>query len=245
VIFVPSPLVGVRYPVDAADFDGTDYMSRGAGLSGAADGKKGIFSGWVRLDGGDGVAQSIIDIDGTAAIARRSTNDFRIIFENAAGADQLDIQTAGTYLAGATWLNVLASWDMATAGARHLYINDVSDISVNAFVNDTLDYTKPDWFIGSSPTPSFFLNGCLAELYFNTVEYLDFSVAANRRKFIDSNRKPVDLGADGSRPTGTAPIIYQRVARGASPSTFATNLGSGGNFTITGTLTAGSTSPSD
>jgi hypothetical protein len=63
-------------------------------------------------------------------------------------------------------------------------------------------------------------------------------------KFI-SGGKPVDLGADGSEPTGTAPAIFLRRAPAAAAATFATNLGTGGNFSIEGTLTAAPTSPSD
>ena len=140
----------------------------------------------------------------------------------------------------------MASWDLATAGARHLYITDASDLTVTTFTNDTIAYTSPtDSGIGSEPAGGAKLNGCLAELYFNQAEYLDLDVTANRRKFNTASLKPTSLGADGSLPTGTAPILYHRVADGAAASTFATNLGTGGNFTITGTLDLASSCPSD
>jgi hypothetical protein len=84
-------------------------------------------------------------------------------------------------------------------------------------------------------------NACLAEVYINLAEYVDLSVEANRRKFISSAGKPVNLGASGSVPTGTAPIMYFK----GPASAFPTNLGTGGNFTVTGTLTDGSTNPTD
>lgn len=68
---------------------------------------------------------------------------------------------------------------------------------------------------------------------------------ATRRKFISAEGKPVNLGADGSTPTGTAPVVFFRRAPEAAASTFANNLGTGGAFTITGTLTNAGTSPSD
>jgi len=55
--------------------------------------------------------------------------------------------------------------------------------------------------------------------------------------------KPVDLGSDGSTPTGTAPIMYFSRRNGAS--TWGDNKGSGGTFTQSGTFLAGSDSPSD
>ena len=48
---------------------------------------------------------------------------------------------------------------------------------------------------------------------------------------------PVDLGADGSTPTGTAAAAYFSRPHGAAPSVFATNRGTGGTFTLTGSLT--------
>jgi hypothetical protein len=72
-------------------------------------------------------------------------------------------------------------------------------------------------------------------------QYIDFSVEANRRKFIDANGKPVDLGADGSTPTGTAPAVFFS----GDASGFGTNKGTGGTFTLTGALTDATTGPSD
>jgi hypothetical protein len=60
-------------------------------------------------------------------------------------------------------------------------------------------------------------------------------------KFFSAAGKPVALGADGSTPTGTAPRIFFS----GDNSSFATNKGTGGSFTLTGSLTNASTSPSD
>ena len=89
------------------------------------------------------------------------------------------------------------------------------------------------------------LKGFFAEVSFAFGQSLDFSIVSNRRKFLSAGGKPVFLGADGSLPTGTAPIIYQHLDDGEAVANFATNRGTGGDFTITGTLDTGSTSPSD
>ena len=66
-------------------------------------------------------------------------------------------------------------------------------------------------------------------------------MAINRRKFIDPNKDPVDLGEAGQFPTGTSPLVFL-----ANPTaSWQTNLGTGGNFTENGALTDGSSSPSD
>lgn len=233
--------------VDAADFDGTnDSMARGAGLTGAADSKRGILSCWVRLDGGNGVTQFLVDNTSSRFLfARAGTSVITLQGQNAAGSTILNLTTTGTYTAGATWMNLLSSWDLATAGASSLYVNDVSDKNAVTFTDDTIDYTVANWYVGIGASTVDRLNGCLAELYFAPGQYLDFSLVANRRKYISASGKPVHLGLTGALPTGTAPLVYQHLNDAEAVANFATNRGTGGDFTITGTLDTGSTSPSD
>lgn len=239
------------YTVEAVDFDGTnDYMTRGADLTGNADGKVGLLSFWARLDAGDGSTLDIINngtglTQGGIRCSRNTANRFTVVGRDSAGTAKLQISSNTDSAAGATWLNVLASWDLTDTAKRHFYLNDATVLSVVTYVDATLDYTKTNFAVGAGTGGAQKLNGCLAELYFNPTVYMDLSVEANRRKFISATGKPVNLGSDGSTPTGTAPIMYQRVADGAAASTFATNLGSGGNFSITGSLDIASTSPSD
>ena len=225
---------------DSADFS-SDSMARGAGLDGAADSKSGILSAWLRLDGGNGSALRILNSAGDSLIfLRRATDNLiGIGADNSTSTEILLLLSDTAYTAGATWLHILASWNLATAAA-HLYINDVEDLAAGpTLTDDTIDYTVADWVSGTS------MDGCLAEVYFAPGQFLDFSVVTNRRKFVSSYLKPVYLGTDGSLPTGTAPIVYFHLADAEAVADFATNRGTGGDFTITGTLATGSTSPSD
>jgi hypothetical protein len=232
--------------VDAAVFDGTnDYLTKAAGFTGAVDSKKGIFSAWIRLDGSDGSFLGILSSESNRASCYRFLNNkFQLAIQNTVPADSLILTSVGTYLSGTTWLHVLWSWDTAVVGARHLYVNNVSDLNPLGFVNEVLDYTLASWTIGSNTGGSSRMNGCLAEVYFAPGQYLDLSVSANREKFIYGG-KPVSLGTDGSIPTGIMPIVYLHLDHGEAPANFALNRGSGGNFTVTGALTTASTSPSD
>lgn len=239
--FGPAALV-----CDGADFDGTnDYMTRGAGLTGAADSKSGIFSGWIRLDGGNAVNMRVLGNSLGILVSRSVSNEFQVIGRNASATQILLLRTAPSYTASAAWVHVLMSWDLSTVGARHLYIDDVSDLVVQTFTNDTLDYTESNFAVGANPSSISKFDGALAECYFAPGQYLDFSVEENRRKFISAAGKPVNLGSDGSTPTGTAPLVYQHLDDGEAVANFATNRGTGGNFTIAGTLATASTSPSD
>lgn len=64
---------------------------------------------------------------------------------------------------------------------------------------------------------------------------------ATRRKFISATGKPVYLGGNGEVPTGVAPSVFFSGDSAAFP----TNRGTGGAFTLTGSFTNASTSPSD
>jgi hypothetical protein len=77
--------------------------------------------------------------------------------------------------------------------------------------------------------------GDMADLWVAPGTFIDFSNVANRRKFIDADGKPVD-------PTNfpASAILFSGDA-----STFGTNQGTGGSFTLTGTLTDATSSPSN
>ena len=114
------------------------------------------------------------------------------------------------------------------------YMIDVDDKNEVTLVDLAIDYTQPAWGIGASSVGGLLFDGVISELYFNTAEYLDFSIEANRRLFISADGYPVDLGLSGQKPTGTAPIVYMR-----SPADNAgLNSGTGGDFTIYGSPTS-------
>lgn len=74
----------------------------------------------------------------------------------------------------------------------------------------------------------------------NTSLLIDGDIpVATRRLFIDENGKPVDP-ATATGTLGTPTILFS-----GDSSSFTTNQGTGGTFTLTGTLTDATTSPSD
>src|SRR3990167_2984085 len=104
-------LAGYANPMivcDSADFDGTnDWVSRGAGLTGAADSKTGIFSAWVRIDGGDGALRYIIGTEGAPTFDVLVQTDNKLYLRGANTGninDRLAINSTTAYTAGATWL---------------------------------------------------------------------------------------------------------------------------------------------
>lgn len=240
--------------VDGADFDFTnDFLRREGQLTGLADSKSGIFSCWVRTDT-DGVSQFLLATGGLAtarlSVIKAGTNLFIITAANDIGNPILSLRTTTSYTAGATWRHLLASWKLDVALARRFYVNDVDDTNAPTFTDGTIDYTDDasggSWGVGANwVSGASKFDGGMAELYFAPGQYLDFSLVANRRKFISASGKPVHLGSDGSLPTGIAPIIYLHLDDAETADNFATNRGTGGGFTNQSTLVTTSTSPSD
>jgi hypothetical protein len=131
--------------------------------------------------------------------------------------------------------HVLLSFDLV-AGVAQAYINDVAR---------PLGSTTPPaaWFTAGVPfaantvtDESYPPGGYLADLWFSqTPSFVDLSVTANRRKFINADLTPVDLGTTGTAPFGTAPTIYQSIRPGGVAADFLTNRGAaGGTFAPVG-----------
>lgn len=222
-----------------ATFDGSaDYLRRVGGLTGAADSKLWTASVWIRPDlvsVGGRIVAAANSLAGAANGARVTLGaggtNFTLYGTNAAGTDILNINSSA--LVPGKLNHCLVSVDLANTSNRHIYINGVSDLAaVVTYVNDTIDFTKADWAIAAGPNASSKFGGELSELWFAPGVYIDFSIAANREKFRDSEGRPVDLGATGSAPTGTAPLVYMKNIA----STLGVNAGTGGNFTLNGAV---------
>lgn len=225
------------YTTTASDY-GSDYATRGADLTGITDGKEFIFSCWLRLGS---TSQQTIFTTGSALrflVQVSSGGVIAISAANAANTTILSVSTGAFALSTATWYHILISGDMAQSNSTKIYIADTARTSITTHTNDTIDFTNGNYGIGGRVNGTTLLSGCLSEIFFHR-SYLDISVQANRRLFISAAGKPVSLGANGSTPLGVQPLVY--VPNG-NPST---NAGTGGNFTITGSLGACASSPSD
>jgi hypothetical protein len=206
-------------------FDGTsDYLVRTGDLTGIADSKVGIVSTWIKPTVDGALGNIIHGSNADVQFTKTATNTCRMYLRDALNAVMLDIST-GLVLAASGWTHVMMSWDVAAA-TSHVYKDGVSDKTETTNDDKVADLTQTNWGIGATNVGTTPFGGALAELYF-TNEYLDLSVAANRKKFISDTGKPVSLGPDGSWPTGTAAIIYM-------PRVDGPNFGTGGDFTVAG-----------
>ena len=230
---------------DAVFFDGTDvqYLSS----YGASDQRANwLVSIWLRFSvGPHGSRQNIHYGDGSVfQIWRQDNGTFRIATYGPGGSGwRQDIYSNTTIgvPSGWTWIGICGD---GTEAGNSMFFNN-TDVTVNAAQSTSSEDITIGGYVGGEDgtnTDHWFV-GDLFHFYLHLDGYLDLTTESNRRKFITADNKPVDLGADGSTPTGSVPNAYYRVAAEAATSTFANNLGSAGNASLTGTLTRSNTTP--
>jgi hypothetical protein len=134
-----------------------------------------------------------------------------------------------------TWYVVLISVDMTSTSRRHVYINGSNaNPSWGTYNNNNLETGQANVQIGDNQYgPPW--EGDLGFLYFST-SYIDFSQESNRNLFVDQLGYPKDLTPAIEAGTIADPLIYMKFD---DTSALGTNSGTGGNFTVNGTVTAG------
>lgn len=217
------------YSPNAVRLDGTnDYLVRAAKLTGQADADSFFFACWLELEG-DGTFREILEGNfSSIGIELLSNNTFRVrAWSRSSGLIICNMTTATAYTSADGWIH-LAVWHNGTSGG--IMVNGVDDTAASP-VNDAGDIRfdiSTQWAVGSDANSlgDRKYNGCMGDPWFNIGGGL---TDADIGSFY--NNGPVSLGADGSAP-GVDPIIYL----GNPAATFHENLGTGGDFTVTGEL---------
>jgi len=129
----------------------------------------------------------------------------------------------GTASENSGWINALVSFDVET-NVRHVYFgNELQPLITSSSFNVDLTFTLSDIELGSVN-----FEGCIHRVWMDIGNAMDFTVEANRRKFINADGTLVDLGDNGELPTGTSPIAYYKV----DATTIQTNRGVGGQTLV-------------
>lgn len=227
---------GEDYTPNAVEFDGSTYLNGANPFP--TNSKRYTGSFWIKINEVDGALVDISNNQGAwPRIYRQGGGDNRFRFRS----NSVDINSNTSSLLGGSWNHVLYSFDASDPTKRHIYINDIDEFG------GAITYI--DAAIDSSSGGPYFLGGRdfantnayeIADWWMDSGTYIDFSIEANRRKFIDENGRAVNLGTDGSRPTGRTPDIFLS----GDTATWHTNDGSATGFTENGALTDASTSPS-
>lgn len=216
---------GGGYTPEAAGFDGTgDYLSLGSTLTGVSDSASFTISFWVDFTGGDGANQQIWWSAGNGfEVLRNASNQIQVRGETGGGTDNLDVSSTATQVASEGWCHWLI---VANGSTVKFYKNgSVETPTPTLYSGTSIDFTSSNQHIAAGNSAADEVEGSLADLWFDD--------AANDVIGDYYSSGPVDLGADGSTPTGSAPVLY--LSRAGSGNTWATDSsGNGNTYTVNG-----------
>ena len=226
-------------------FDGTnDYLRNGTELTGLVDGKVGTVSFWMKTAPGQDGTTAIILQNGTDAADFRMrlhyiVDKVTIACADSGGVNAITIAENTVTATDNAWHHYMVAWDAANAAPNLLYVDGAANTGTVTRSDRVIDYTRGEWGLGARHGDGALkLSADMAEFWFTT-ELLDISDAAVRAKFA-KNGKPVGLGSNGSKPTGSAPMIYLR----GGAANWGTNYAGTGDFTVVGAFADSATKPS-
>lgn len=231
-----------RYVPNAVYFDGSnDWTNRGSTFTDMVDEYTVTGSFWFNRTGNYT----------TNSYITRFGNRFRINFDSTSDVlefEMLDSSGNARYSQGTTsitesgWHHLVFSIDMQNP-PNNLFLLDGTpeNFSTPAALPSEIDFTTADAGIGAAANGNSKMQGHLADFWLDTGTFIDLSVEANRRKFIDEDGNPVYLGSDGSLPTGEAPDIFLS----GDTENWHSNKGTGGGFTENGALSDAGSAPGD
>lgn len=237
-----GPFPGARGPNEfwgnKADFNETTYahLYRSNPLAGIEDKKTLSFSFFLQPDVAN-VRHCLLRCDQGSSgvlleVSRLLENRVMVKALDASGI-LLEFYTANIVTAGL--FHICLSIDLSDTAKRACFINEVrSEYLWATYVNRTMTLSSgAPIAIGLTASGAAApLDGKLSEFYFTT-DYIDFSQEANRLKFRDAFGNPVDLTPQIEAGEIPNPAIYMRF----DPANFGKNSGTGGDFTVNGTIT--------
>lgn len=179
---------------EAVSLDGvTDYMSRSTDLVGNVDSKTFTFSCWLYIGDTTSLPYMLALEDagtnrGYIAV-NAGTSALYFVLKNSANTAILNLNTVTA--CSNTFIHIAGSFDMSDTAKRHIYINDnPTSPTWTTYTNDVIDFTSPSWVIGASKLDGSGTEKQRLSNLFLAYEYIDLSIEANRRIFIDSDGKP-------------------------------------------------------
>lgn len=241
---ITSPLTTTGAPITAntAVFDGTnDYLSIAATPAGIADSKTFTLSMWIKPTLGGSDRMILGTANDRISAFWRTDGKIQIFAAMSSGTTTLNVSTTNPALTDGVWQHLLISMNTASSAACLIQIDGVSQTMTYTLVdNNLIDLDGAGaWRIGAKGNASSDerANGAFAEFWFDD-SYI--ATAGSFAGIFGSAGKPINIGATGNNPTGSAPAIYLSLV-GDGNSWASDSSGNSNNFTVTGTL--GTTTP--
>ncbi len=256
-VYIPGPGAtgtdagaGAGYTTGAVNLDGSTILSL-ASLA-ATDSTRLTYSYWFKdMAAGPGLTM-VVDVGTELNFTDKTYLGQPETFASNVPYTGSRIDFFAAAPAGVGWHHVIVCMDLNFADGfrpHAMYVDDVNVTTDDAPHSGGLAFS----IIANTKTFNLFgdtfdnVTGNIADIWWGLDQFLDITITSNRRKFISSLGKPVNLGATGSTPTGTAPTFFlRRVPSVGTADDFKTDKsGHANNFTVTGTLTDAATSPTD
>lgn len=208
----------------------TPYLTRGSAFVGGANNAKWTLSYWMRPQNVSNTA-FLFNLNNDFTI-RMTGNGVQIDGIGSTGGSSVKMVSVLDVLKAHGLIHILASCDLsANPVEKHFYVNGVENNDAALFTSvqgEVVKFSGASTVYGNQLNLSTPFNAPVGGFWLNPGTFFDFSVQANREKFIGSDSLPVDLGTNGETPTGTSPLIF---INNPAPSV-QTNLGTGGDFTV-------------
>lgn len=256
IVAHPQPTAPAGYTAEAVVFDGTNDYYIGTsppGILGTEPtaGKQVTMSFWIwpvelTWDYHFFIGKASANTSKGGVIVRfTDIHKLQVLFYDS-GGNEIFNWVGDTTITASTWHHIAFSIDMANKPDSYFYVDDVQQtITDTTFTNTNITFDKrlEIGFWNASADA-----GEYAEYYLNLEEHIDLSITINRRKFLSpkvgspSTFVPVDLGADGSIPTGTSPLFFFKGPASEWNST-TNNKGSGEDLDMNGSVTDSSNEP--
>jgi hypothetical protein len=165
------------------------------------------------------------------AVKFRQTGSSWLFWVTDNSSNNLAYITFSVSLAANTDYMVLFCFDVDNSSNNKVYINGQPISLTQSFINaGNIDLANTIYIPQTGPT-----GVMISGLYFDD-SYIDFSQESNRNLFVDQLGYPKDLTPAIEAGDIADPLVYLKFD---DISSLGTNAGTSGNFTVTGTVTAG------
>ena len=200
-----------------------------------------------------GGAHTVINMQSTTAgfrfyvYSNNGADKISFVAKNASNITILDAVVEKVLIPYRNYV-VTLSVDLSSTSTRNVYINgEIVPTTWSTFTDGLINFNITSsalYQVGAqNATPSSFHIGNIGGMFFDT-KYIDLSQPANLAKFVTGtgiDAKPVDLGANGELPFGTAPLIYLPMYGNNAGK----NYGTGGDFTVNSGPYTGARGPNE
>lgn len=165
-----------------------------------------------------------------------TSDNMQFYARNEAGTSILNCNL-GTVIPDNKFNIVMLCIDLADTAKRFAYVNGtLASTTWTTYINDLIGFgiSNQNYIMkaydGNASYP------CDYSLLYFTTDYIDFSQEVNRLKFVDAFNMPTDIGKKIEEGIIPKPLIYLPFD---DPTNLGKNLGTGGDFTVNGSITQG------